>query len=249
MATATVGSRRFRLFRPLRLRTLLIVFSFICLACGWEANRVHRREQAVALLKHWDFIVSACYSSNGSHLPWTLLPDWAEHSFYPWRLEYLCVDSNFDVFWASQLPIPSAHRAERTGTRSTHIRIKPTTAERKQILEAMATLRELGGIYYTALELDDEDLRILSSLHELEILAFKTHQLTSAAVAQIQKFPNLYRLVLISDNPEFLSADAIIALQKLTCLEDLFIAAPLHAEAAARITAAFPNVNVEVSAQ
>jgi hypothetical protein len=243
MKTATTGRRRFKLWPRFRLRTLFVLLSVVCLTCGWGADRLlHRRARAIALLRDWGL----CVTEEGvklDELPWSVLPKWTDR-WLPWRSKCAGVESHPLVCGNSALdeprdPAAEPHTPENRGPR------EPTPAERKRLVAAIATLPELQFVEID-IELDDEDLRTLSSLNELEFLAFRANRITGAGVAELQKLQKVYWLVLRLESRDSLTAEAVAGLSKHRGLELLIIDGPLTPEDVARVKAALPHVDVEV---
>ena len=117
MANAETHTRRFKLLRPFRLRTLFLLVSILALLCGWEADRLQRRARAVALLEQWDLNVNEG-AGNVDGLLWRLLPEWTSDWLYEGRRAYesvtLARGSALIRFFSSR-PTWSGHlRARKT---------------------------------------------------------------------------------------------------------------------------------------
>lgn len=228
------NSRRFT------LRTLFILLSAACLACGFEANRLRRRAQAVALLNYWQQWVHQDFV-HLNELPDNVLPDWAHEWLPDVCYQYLGVDAYPAVCGtrppAGSGPDPLPFEAvERKPP-------EPTTAQRKELVAAMAVLKEMGYIQIS-FELDDEDLRALSVLEDLKMLSFKTRQLTEAGVAHIRKHSKLRSLFLDFDSPEHAPLKTMVQLGGLPRLESLVINGPISDADSARLRAALPQVEI-----
>ncbi|HEX3659759.1 MAG TPA: hypothetical protein VHV55_28500 [Pirellulales bacterium] len=243
MATAATSSRRFKFLRPFRLRILLALVSVGALLCGWEADRLHRRARAVALLNRWELWVEEEEPAFDGP-PWSLLPEWAYLWLLPWGstcsgvsyLPRVCGTS-----FPGDPPDPPPKDWDATGNWKAR---DPTPAERKQLVAAIATLTELPFVQ-VPFELDDDDLRTLSRLTDMEILGFKTRGLTAAGVASIQKLRKINSLTIDFDGPECVSLEAIAKLGRLPRLEWLSTAR-LPQGTIARIKVALPHVDVVI---
>lgn len=242
MATATTSGRRFKYLRSFRLRTLLVLLSAVCLACGWEADRLHRRAVAVTLLERWGLWVDEEGVDIGE-LPWRLLPERARGWLSPWLFRCAGIDSHQPVCDTESLPLLGAAVAARPVPPGEEP-IEPTPAERKLLVAAIATLAELPFVQ-VPFELDDDDLRALSRLTEVEILAFRTRGLTAAGVASILKLRKINCLTIDFDSPECVSLEAIAKLGQLPRLAWLSTAR-LPRGTIDRIKAALPNVDVVI---
>jgi hypothetical protein len=242
MATATISDRGPKCLRSFRLRTLLVLLSVVCLACGWEANRLHRRARAVELLNHWQQWVSK-EGVNVNDEPWCSLPEWAYGRLSPWLSNCVGIDSSPIVCGAGQFFPPEPGSEPRAKTRSED-HPEPTRAERKQLVAAIATLTELRFVQ-VSFELDDEDLATLSRLAGLETLGFTTERLTGAGIAQIQKLRKLNTLDLNFDSPVQVPVGTILSLRTHPTLQRLLINGPLRPEDLERVKAALPHVAVD----
>jgi hypothetical protein len=245
MATATAARQGSKCLRSIRLRTLLVLLSVVCLACGWEANRLRRRTQAVALLHEWGIHVTE-EDRGADDMPWRVLPTWASDWLSPWRRAYADLDSEITLRATSS---PSSTNCMVEGWREpSHRGARDVTpAERKALVAAIATLTELQSVQ-VSLELDDDDLGTLSPLKDLGILGFRSCQLTEAGVAQLRMHHKVHGLVVCFDRPDCVSVSAIAALRELTSLELLVLSGPIPRADVARLTAALPRVDVKVHA-
>jgi hypothetical protein len=241
MKTATTGVRRFKLWPRFRLRTLLALLSVVCLACGWEANRVHRRAHALALLERWNLNVN--YGGPPfDRFPWNLLPD-AAYCWEPlWRYMHSDVPHYLISGFPSLVPLPGSglpscdEEAARNG-------IEPPAAERKRIVAAIAVFRECQWVD-VAMELDDDDMLTLSSMDSVEFFAFRTRRLTDAGIAHIKRLQKIETLGLSFSSAGADPVKTITALSTLPCLHWLYLYGPLSPDAFERVKAALPKVDV-----
>lgn len=236
MAILATNGLRLRHRRCYSLRTLLLVLSVACVLCGWEVDRLHRRAEAIALLNRWELWVNE--ERTFDRLPWSLVPDSARSWDFPWPST--CSSVSYAPSWRDnthngrnefdeKLNNPRASRASRR--------------EMKQLVAAIGALTELECVC-VPLELDDDDLRSLSCLCNVEILGFKTRRLTAAAVRPLRRLGNL-RGVVVLDSPKCISFDAIALLRELPGL--LRVAVPrLPDDRLACINGALPGIVVDV---
>jgi hypothetical protein len=246
MTTAITNSDGFRLCRRFGLCVLVVLVLIVAMLAAWQADRLRRRAQAVALLRQWDLSVSdEALAFSGRF--WSLLPDWSHQWLSPWRSRYLLVETYPLVCGTSSLMESPDSETESWCKPTNRIPANPTPAERKLLVAAIATLTELQHVQLS-LELDDEDLRSLSSLSDLESLTFKTRRLTGAGVAHLQKLRKLEALVLDFDSPDCLPVETVAELNELPCLQRLFVNGPMSPEDVSRVKAILPRVTMEGTA-
>ena len=173
-------------------------------------------------------------------LPWSLLPDQVCIWLLPWSCTCSSVSDYVFICGTPSLDNPSDTVVEAPTGWNRH----PTAAERKELVAAIATLTELPFVQ-VPLELDDDDLRTLSRLTEMETLGFDTRGLTDAGIASIQKFQKLNYLTISFDSPGCVSVEAIAKLKTLPHLEFLSTTR-LPQDIVARIKAALPHVDVAI---
>lgn len=246
MGTAKATCRRFRLPRCFRFRTLLLLISALALLCGWEADRLHRHANAIALLNRYDLLVTA--EPVRDRLPWSLIPDGAFGFGTPGPTK--CESVSFLPDWFScepvlgdaVAPLPSGKRwREPDPQRAAGASLR----ERKQLVAAIATLDELPWLQ-VPFELDEDDLRALSRLENLELLAFRTAGLTDSGVASILKLRKIYDLTVDFDTPDCLPPEVVALLRALPLLRRVGLAR-LPADTVAQIREALPGVQVDTA--
>ena len=163
----------------------------------------------------------------------------------PMRARYAGVESHPVLCGDPFIYQPSPAATDSSVNRADQRLRPPTPAERKRLVAAIAELTELRFVQID-IELDDEDLKTLSSLGKLEFLGFNANHLTSAGMANLQKVPKIYRLEIHLGNRASVAPEAVTALARHPALELLNINGPLHPEDVARLKAAIPRVDVEV---
>ena len=123
----------------------------------------------------------------------------------------------------------------------------PSPSERKQLVSAIAQLPELE-VLQLSFELDEDDIRTLACLRNLQLLTFETSQLTDATVVWLLTMRHLQRLGIHLTSRERLP---LAMLAKLRCNRalldfDLIGTFPREDGDAKYLQAALPHVEVEI---
>ena len=143
-------------------------------------------------------------------------------------------------------PFRPAGASRRIGRTTDRVRVAPGVNDRKRIVAAIATLTELETVQLT-IDLDDDDLRVLSSLAGVDEFAFKTRRLTVAGTSTCRGCKKSSRLMLFSDRPDFLTVEAAAVLGRLPRLGIIIIIAPVAPEHERSLQAAVPHVLLGVN--
>jgi hypothetical protein len=231
MATIKTAGRRFKPPWRFRLRTLLLLFSAIALLCAWEADRLHRRARAVALLEPWNLEPMGT-SGDADCWPWSWMPDsfepWIEPWVAPWAYEYWYV-GRLSGAAGSDAPSPSR---------------EPTRDEQQEILAAIAVLQE---VKYVLMEfpLGDDELRMLSALENLKTLVFTQHALSEKGIGYLRNVRTLQCASIHFPERDTAAMAALVGLKGHPRLNRLMITGEFDAHDIAGLEAGLPHVVVE----
>ena len=243
MAATQAGIGRFKLRSPFRLRTLLVLVAVIGLLCAWEINRLQRRAQAVALLEQWNLDPGWEYIHT-DEFPWRLLPERDHARWVRWRIRYTDVE-----LWGVPCAIAAQAMATNDQTaelyqRKSRMPRKPTLAERRQLVSAIAALAELRSVQFP-FEFDDEDLRAISDLAGVKILGFTTRKISDVSIRYIQKLRKVEILHWHFDSVSRLPIESIKKLNAHPSLLILILSGAFPREDVECIRDALPCIEVE----
>jgi hypothetical protein len=238
--------KRWRLRLPrFSLRALLFVFAILALPLCFEAYRQHRRLSAEAFLTERKLCVVrhefpiAEYPRPFFHWYWHELPA-------PWCIRYWkimsplcglrhCGYHSSDTWFREEV----LDWIEEHGPPAPD----PTPAERRQIIAAIAVLAELSEVVLT-FPLDDDDLRVVATLPDLNDFSFKTQGLTESSIEHLLKIPLLFTLVIEYDRLDDVPIDVLTKLRAHAELDHLILNGPCRGEDLIRLQDALPYVHV-----
>ena len=207
--------RVFKIRWSFKMRTLLLLVAAIGIVCSWEANTLRQRARAVALLRG----CGAFLRVESAPLSW--LPERIRGPLSPWLDRYSDVTVELEF--------------------NSHSRGEPTRAERDGIIAAIATLNELWAVY-VSFRIDDDNVRTLASMSDLEVLGFNTRGITDVAVGHLQKLRRLDPLSIYGGITDQMPTETIIKLNSLPRLYSLGLHGAFSREDAARLRTAFPRL-------
>jgi hypothetical protein len=239
--------RSYKFPRSLRLKTILVLIALVGVLLARDANHRYRQQQAIELLSDWNLAVLG--ELDFDHLPGSLLPEQCHPWFNPLRISVIPKYCRVPFYEGVVIEGATVNRSDPNpvGWRfeETKIPHEPGPTKRKQIMAAMATLRDLKSIRFPYV-LDEEDLKILSTLTQLEYMAFKTDGMTHSGVAHILNLRNLVILYIYFDTADCMHIQSMTKLYEHSNLQILQLVGPsFPSDGLARLKAALPHVDVE----